>query len=101
MRRAEAPRLRALLKEDPHYFEQTLPYAVLFGLVAEWSAHFEGLVAMPTWYEGGHITYLGRDIRSLSSTGISSSPPPSKSGGMSGGGGFSGGGGGGGGGGSW
>ena len=96
MRRAEAPRLRALLKEDPHYFEQTLPYAVLFGLVAEWSAHFEGLVAMPTWYEGGHITYLGRDIRSLSSTGISSSPPPSKSGGMSGGGGFSGGGGGGG-----
>ena len=100
MKRAEAPRLRFLLKEDPQYFEKTLPYAVLFGLVEEWSEQFEHLAPMPTWYEGTHITYLGRDIRSLSSTGMSSSPP-SSSGGSSGGGGFSGGGGGGGGGGSW
>lgn len=100
MQRAEAPRLRFLLKEDPQYFEKTLPYAVLFGLVEKWAASFEHLAPMPIWYEGTHITYLGRDIGSLSSTGMSSSPP-SSSGGSSGGGGFSGGGGGGGGGGSW
>jgi len=101
MRRAEAPRLRALLKEDPNYFEQTLPYAALFGLVDEWASCFEGLANMPEWYSGNRLNHLGRDISSLSSTGMSSSPPPSKSGGFSGGGGSSGGGGGGGGGGSW
>jgi len=100
MKRAEAPRLRKLLEEDPNYFEQTLPYAVLFKQVSEWSERFENLTPMPEWYTGRRFGYLGRDISSLSSTGMSSSPP-SKSGGSSGGGGFSGGGGGGGGGGSW
>ena len=100
MRRAEAPRLRAMLKQDPHYFEHTLPFAALFGLVSEWSRRFEGLAAMPQWYEGGTLSHLGHDLNRLSSSGVTSSPPAS-SGGSSGGGGFSGGGGGGGGGGSW
>lgn len=100
MQRAEAPRLRAMLAQDPEYFEHTLPFAALFGLVAEWSGRFEGLVAMPVWYEGGSLNHLGRDLNHLSSSGVTSSPPAS-SGGSSGGGGFSGGGGGGGGGGSW
>jgi uncharacterized membrane protein YgcG len=100
MQRAEEPRLRLLLQEDLGYFERTLPYAALFGLVAAWSSRFEGLVTMPVWYEGGSFDHLGRDINHLTSSGVSSSAP-SKSGGSSGGGGFSGGGGGGGGGGSW
>ncbi|MCG6859928.1 MAG: DUF2207 domain-containing protein [Chromatiaceae bacterium] len=100
MRRAEEPRLRLLLQEDPSYFERTLPFAALFGLVAEWTGRFEGLVATPTWYEGGSFDHLGRDMNQLRGSGVSSSPP-AKSGGSSGGGGFSGGGGGGGGGGSW
>jgi uncharacterized membrane protein YgcG len=100
MQRAEAPRLRAMLEQDPEYFEHTLPFAALFGLVAEWSSRFEGLVAMPVWYEGGSLDHLGHDLSHLSSSGVTSSPPAS-SGGSSGGGGFSGGGGGGGGGGSW
>ncbi len=100
MERAEAPRLRALLKEDPGYFEHTLPFAALFGLVTHWSQLFEGLAAMPVWYEGGSLDHLGSDLNHLSSSGVTSSPPAS-SGGSSGGGGFSGGGGGGGGGGSW
>lgn len=100
MQRAEAPRLRAMLAQDPEYFAHTLPFAALFGLVAEWSGRFDGLVAMPVWYEGGSLNHLGRDLNHLSSSGVTSSPPAS-SGGSSGGGGFSGGGGGGGGGGSW
>jgi len=100
MERAERDRIRFLLKEDPDYFEHTLPYAALFGLVATWAAQFEGLIAMPVWYSGSSFDHLGHDLDHLSSTGVSSSPPAS-SGGSSGGGGFSGGGGGGGGGGSW
>jgi len=100
MQRAEAPRLRAMLAQDPQYFEHTLPFAALFGLIAEWSGRFEGLVEMPVWYEGGSMDHLGHDLNHLSSSGVTSSPPAS-SGGRSGGGGFSGGGGGGGGGGSW
>ncbi|OIO66171.1 MAG: hypothetical protein CO186_00405 [Zetaproteobacteria bacterium CG_4_9_14_3_um_filter_49_83] len=101
MQRAELPRLRLFLREDPNYFEQTLPFAVLFGLVDEWSKRFEDLTPMPQWYSGNHFSHLGHDMRVLGSSGITSSPPASQSGGSSGGGGFSGGGGGGGGGGSW
>lgn len=100
MKRAEAPRLRAMLREDPEYFEHTLPFAALFGLVTEWSDRFEGLATMPVWYQGESMNHLGQDLNYLSNSGVASSPPAS-SGGSSGGGGFSGGGGGGGGGGSW
>lgn len=100
VKRADEPRLRMLLQQDSAYFERTLPYAAVFGLVAEWARRFEGLAALPVWYEGGGFDHLGRDLNRLSSSGVASSPP-SKSGGGSGGGGFSGGGGGGGGGGSW
>jgi uncharacterized membrane protein YgcG len=100
MQRAEAPRLRAMLEEDPGYFERTLPYAALFGLVAKWLEAFKGLVTLPPWYEGGSLNHLGQDLNQLRNNGVTSSPPAS-SGGSSGGGGFSGGGGGGGGGGSW
>lgn len=100
VKRAEEPRLRTLIAQDSGYFERTLPYAAVFGFVAEWASRFEGLAALPVWYQGDGFHHLGQDLNRLSSSGVASSPP-SKSGGSSGGGGFSGGGGGGGGGGSW
>jgi uncharacterized membrane protein YgcG len=111
---AEKDRLERLLKEDPDYFEKTLPYAMIFGYARQWSAKFDGLLMEPPqWYVTPHGYYHGAfmpskfgesfehgisDIQSV----FSSVPAPSGgSGGGFGGGGFSGGGFGGGGGGSW
>lgn len=111
---AEKDRLERLLKEDPNYFEKTLPYAMIFGYARQWSAKFDGLlIEPPKWYVTPHGYYHGAfmpskfgesfehsisDIQSV----FSSVPASSGgSGGGFGGGGFSGGGFGGGGGGSW
>lgn len=51
IRLAEADRLKVLLEEDPYYFEKTMPYAVSFNLLREWTDKFEGLLHQtPAWY---------------------------------------------------
>jgi uncharacterized membrane protein YgcG len=108
LKKAKKKELEWLVNENPTYFEETLAYAVAFGLVEKYSKKFEGLVqAPPQWYSGGaHFTMTGFSnsfnsaMRSTASTFVSR-PSSSGSGGSGGGGGFSGGGFGGGGGGSW
>lgn len=106
VKKADKPRLERLLKDDPMYFEKTLPFAMVFGYTKEWSKKFDGLLTQPpSWYVGYgmHNNFSPSDfgrsfdggIREMQSAFASS---PSSSGG---GGGFSGGGAGGGGGSSW
>jgi len=51
---AEKDRLEMLLKEDERYFYHILPYAMVFGLVDEWAAKFDGLT-VPRVAEFGNI----------------------------------------------
>lgn len=106
MQTAELPRIQQLIKEDPHYFDKTLPYAMVFDMADNWSGKFEKLnVPPPTWYNsrvhGLSSSQFARRFsdasRTMSNTFTSE---PSKSG-SSGGSSSSGGGFGGGGGGSW
>lgn len=110
MERAEKDKLERLLKDDPSYFEDTLPYALAFGMVKKWGKKFDGILTEPPhWYHsphhgggfhGGHfVDNLDTGFTQMQSA-FSSAPNSGGSGG-SGGGGFSGGGMGGGGGGSW
>jgi uncharacterized membrane protein YgcG len=113
---AEKDKIERLLKEDPEYFEKTLPYAMVFGYAKQWSKKFDGLLLEPPkWYVAPHGMYYHgntfspsefgssfdsgiRDIQSV----FTSMPASSGGGGGSfSGGGSSGGGFGGGGGGSW
>lgn len=107
---AEKNKLEMFLKDDPTYFDKTLPYAIVFDLAEKWADKFEGLnVPPPQWYYGNtysHRTFmhdLDEGMRNMGN--VLTSTPPSSSGGSgfggSGGGGFSGGGFGGGGGSSW
>lgn len=102
---AEANKLKMLIAEDPSYFENTMGYALAFGLFEKWADKFAALnVAPPNWYSSttnnltmnGFSNSFANTMSSAKSTMVSS---PSSSG--SGGGGSSGGGFGGGGGGSW
>jgi uncharacterized membrane protein YgcG len=113
---ADKPRIERLLKDDPMYFEKTLPYAMVFGYAKKWGDKFDGLMTEPpSWYVGsgpymhGHMFNSGgfaRDfeggMREVQSA-FTSMPESSGGGsfGGGGGGGFSGGGFGGGGGSSW
>lgn len=110
---AEKDKIEWLLKEDPDYFEKTLPYALIFGYAKQWSKKFDGLLLEPPkWY----VTPVGYYHGSFTPSEFGSSfqgsineiqsvftSVPSSSGGGGGfsGGGSSGGGFGGGGGGSW
>lgn len=50
---AEIDRIKALLIQDPYYFEKTMPYAVAFNLLKQWTAKFDGLIVQaPDWYKG-------------------------------------------------
>lgn len=112
---AEKDKLEWLLKEDPDYFEKTLPYAMIFGYAKQWSKKFDGLtVPAPKWYVGPAGMYYHGSAFSPSEFGASfddsihdiqsvftSVPASSGGGGSFSGGGSSGGGFGGGGGGSW
>lgn len=115
---AEMPKLKMLVDEDPAYFYNVLPYAMVFGLSDKWADLFKDIeMTNPDWY---HSTSVGNAYMTSSfmantiSASVSSSikdavakasvdpTSSSSSGGYSGGGSsFSGGGGGGGGGGSW
>ncbi|MFK7907510.1 MAG: DUF2207 domain-containing protein, partial [Chitinophagales bacterium] len=117
--RADKHKLETFLKEDPTYFDKTLPYAIAFDLAEKWAEKFEGLSIQPpepNWYRGNYNNFntnvfmdsLSNGMKQIGNTFVSY---PSSSGGsrshggsggsFSGGGGFSGGGFGGGGGGSW
>lgn len=101
---AERDRLKWQEKEG--MFEQYLPYAIVFGVVAQWAKTFAGsLTAAPSWYVGTHWNpmYFSSSMDSFSSTLGSAVRPAAASGksGFSSGGGFSGGGFGGGGSSSW
>lgn len=106
MQTVEKPRLEQLIKEDPHYFDKSLPYAMVFDMADNWSEKFEALnVPPPTWYNShsGQFTssqFMRRFSHATKDIGNTFTSMPSKSGGSSGGS-FSGGGFGGGGGGSW
>ncbi len=48
---AEKDKIEMMLKEDPDYFEKTLPYAMIFGYAKQWSKKFDGLLLEPPkWY---------------------------------------------------
>jgi uncharacterized membrane protein len=106
----EKDRLATFLKEDEHYFDKVLPYAIVFGIADTWKDKLKGLdVPPPAWYSGNYSTFntaafmssLDRSMNEMSSTFYSSPSSSGSSGGSFSGGGSSGGGFGGGGGSSW
>jgi uncharacterized membrane protein len=111
--KAERPIIERLMKEDPLYYDKTMPFALAFGYLRKWNKQFEGLLTQPPSWYSGPMMYGGDPMRSWSTfsesfpseinniSSVFSSSPSSSSSGGGGGGGFSGGGGGGGGGGSW
>ncbi|MCQ2288967.1 MAG: DUF2207 domain-containing protein [Muribaculaceae bacterium] len=114
---AEHARLKMLVDENPQYFYDILPYAMVFGLSDKWSEQFKNIkFDNPSWYYSSRPETMmspymmshaisSTVCHSIKDAVASASVDPtssSSSGGFSGGGSsFSGGGGGGGGGGSW
>ena len=50
---AEYDRLKALSEENPEYYYQIMPYAMVMGMSVKWAKKFENLkVPEPEWYEG-------------------------------------------------
>ena len=111
--KAERPVIERLFKEDPMYYDKTMPYALAFGYLKKWNLLFAGLLTQPpSWYTGPHMhgAHLAQSWNTFSESfpseidqigSVFSSAPSSSGSGGGGGGGFSGGGSGGGGGGSW
>ncbi len=101
----ELSRVESLVKKNPNYCYDVLPYLYVFDLSDKWIKQFENLfVSQPDWYEGRHLNAKSFDnlTKSISEVTV----PSQMNGGISssssgGGGGFSGGGCGGGGGCSW
>lgn len=112
IKKVEKDRLAQFLKEDEHYFDKVLPYAIVFDVADTWKDKLAGLdVPPPNWYAGNYHSFntaiflnsLDRSMNAMSSSFYSAPSSSGSSGGSwsSGGGGFSGGGFGGGGGSSW
>ncbi|MCJ7466589.1 MAG: DUF2207 domain-containing protein [Maribacter sp.] len=104
---AEENKLKMLLQDDPGYFENTMGFALAFGMFDKWAKKFEALhLPPPQWYSSPSYNTLTMHnfSKSFSSSMAMAKSnmvsTPSSSGGSSGGG-SSGGGFGGGGGGSW
>lgn len=111
--KAERPVIERLMKDDPLYYDKTMPFALAFGYLQKWNKQFSGLLTQPpSWYSSPMMYGTGlhnswntfsesfpSEIDSIGS--VFSSTPSNTSSGGGGGGGFSGGGSGGGGGGSW
>ncbi|WP_319370866.1 DUF2207 domain-containing protein [uncultured Ilyobacter sp.] len=100
---AEKSRLETLVKKNPQYYYNILPYAIVLGVTNVWADKFHGIASKPPrWYRGyrGFSTHsFINDInQSISSIGNTMSSRPGSSSSI---GGSSGGGSGGGGGGSW
>ncbi|MCH2234549.1 MAG: DUF2207 domain-containing protein [Crocinitomicaceae bacterium] len=103
--KAEEPKLKFLLGEDPKYFEETIAYTVAFGMADQWCKKFNGLAAIPNWYAGRDMNFdnFSDGFNSMIHNASTSMPVTPLSSGSEGclGGGFNGGGFGGGGGSSW
>lgn len=111
VKKAERPIIERLLKDDPAYYDKTMPFALAFGYLEKWNKQFDGLLSQPPdWYRGtgygssgmhdgwnSFSTAFPDEVDNIGSV-FNSAPSSSSSGG---GGGSSGGGSGGGGGGSW
>ena len=107
---AEKDKLEKLVKEDPKYFYNILPYTYSLGVSKVWMDKFETMAIQtppPTWYSGYDAfdmirfnAFMNSTMKSAT-TAMTSTPSSSSSGGGYSGGGFSGGGSGGGGGSSW
>lgn len=109
----KAEKYRLQWQEKENMFEKFLPFAMVFGVVGQWSNAFKDIgLKAPDWYEGSSMSSgmfnaiaFGHMVNSMNSSvnaAMMSAPQKTSSGsGFSSGGGFSGGGGGGGGGGSW
>ncbi len=107
----EKDRLREFLKQDEHYFDKVLPYAIVFDMADKWKDKLKGLdIPPPNWYSGNYATFntinfmnsLDRSMNEMTHNFYSAPHSSGSSGGsFSGGGGSSGGGFGGGGGSSW
>ena len=101
---AEENKLKMLIKDDPGYFENTMGYALAFGMFDKWAKKFEALhVPPPQWYTSPSDNALSMHNFSKSfsssmarakSNMVSSPSSSGSSGGGSSGGGFGGGGGG-------
>lgn len=113
---AEGPKLKAMVDENPEYFYEVLPFAMVFGLTDKWYEHFSNIpVSDPDWYTSdsadslstrssistGLGVGLSNSLGNIISTGLLASSINLAISTTTGGGGHSGGGGGGGGGGSW
>lgn len=103
IRVAEEGKLKMLLEEDPNYFENTMAYALAFGLFGQWAKKFAALdIPPPNWYSStagvmsmnSFTNSFSKSIQSAQSNMVSSPSSSSSSGGGSSGGGFGGGGGG-------
>lgn len=112
IQKVEKDKLGMLLKEDEHYFDKVLPFAIVFDVADAWKDKLKDLdVPPPDWYAGnynGFTTYmflnsLDHSMNKMTENFYSAPSSSGSSGGSwsGGGGGFSGGGFGGGGGGSW
>ena len=106
----EKDRLQEFLKQDEHYFDKVLPYAIVFDVADKWKDKLESLdIPPPNWYVGNYRNYntgmfmhsLDRSMNEMSKSFYSAPSSSGSSGGSFGGGGSSGGGFGGGGGSSW
>ncbi|MDD5604117.1 MAG: DUF2207 domain-containing protein [Eubacteriales bacterium] len=107
---AERDRINALVEENPRYFYDVLPFAMVLGVTDKWARNFEHItLEPPEWYRSNNpyrfyssvafVSVLNSSMSTLQ-TSMTSSPASTGSGGSFGGG-SSGGGSGGGGGGSW
>lgn len=111
--KSEMPMLKAQVDENPSYFYDVLPYAMVFGLTKKWQNKFKDIdIPRPDWYECNttgvnNITgliianQLIHNINHSASKAISASSHDLSAGSTSSSGGFAGAGGGGGGVGSW
>ena len=101
---AEENKLKMLLQDDPGYFENTMGYALAFGLFDKWAKKFDALnIPPPDWYSSTTAHHLSMNnfsksfssaMTSVKSTMVSTPSSSGSSGGGSSGGGFGGGGGG-------
>ena len=102
---AEKEKIESLVKDNPNYFFDILPFTYALNISDTWIEKFEQFnIEPPSWYDGDSFSaasfnnFLNDSLTSMNST-MNSSPSSDSSGGS--GGGSSGGGSGGGGGGSW
>jgi len=110
LRVAEKDRIEMLLEDNPSYFYDTLPFALVLGVTNIWADKFKDIeMEPPNWYASDaavpftpllFMNSMNSSLNTMSNV-ATSSPAQSGGTGGGGGGGFSGGGFGGGGGGSW